>query len=168
MKSKHSHNSKDEGFKFPQGYFEGLEARAKSAAAFKEAIPDEEGFEVPEQYFAGFEVHLRKRMRGQTPVLHFLQTYRKYGYYAAAAVCLILISTLFTLDVRSTPVFSELKTSDIEWLLDSGMLEIPESYLMENPVMADISAINFSGNTIEPNALESYLLDELDIYDLTE
>ena len=167
MKEKHSDKGKDQGFRLPEDYFKTFESRAGHAARFKDAMPQNPGFGIPENYFEHFEERLHQNRIGKhSPALRG-KGYSKRYYYAAAAIGVFLISTLIG---KQDPGygFSQVETADVQWLLDTGVLDISESYLMENSRATDLADISITDDLLDPNSLEEYILDELDIYGLTE
>ncbi|THD67446.1 hypothetical protein E7Z59_07230 [Robertkochia marina] len=158
---------KEDGFRIPENYFEGLEEKLRDRAALQDHIPKQEGFLIPEGYFENFEAELRNKISpGPGKVRHL--SYLKRGLGVAATILgLFFLSTIF-LNTEGDFSFDQVSTSDIEWLMEQGALEVPEIFLMEQAENMNLNDITMYTEPIKTSTLEEYLLEEMDVYEVLD
>lgn len=158
---------KDEGFGIPENYFENLEEKLRDRAALDELMPAKEGYEVPERYFNNFETELRKKLSRDQGRVRYLNLAKKGLAIAASFLGVIFLSTLF-FNRNGDFSFDQVETADIEWLMEQGALEVPEIFLMEQAESINLNDISMNTDPINTQALEDYLLDEIDVYEVLD
>lgn len=158
---------KKDGFQTPENYFEGLEDTLRDRIALHDHMPEQEGFLIPDGYFENFETEVRNKISagpGKVRHLHYL----KRGLAVAASILgLLFLSTLF-FNTEGDFSFEQVTTSDIEWLMEQGVLEVPEIFLMEQAENMNLNDITMYTEPINTSILEEYLLDEMDVYEVLE
>lgn len=161
MNKKHN----KDGFRVPENYFGELEERLRDRTALEEIMPKGEGFAVPDRYFEQFESKLQNRLatdRGKIRYLHHAKTAMAV---AASITGVIFLSTLL---FNNTGEFSfdQVETTDIEWLMEQGSLEVPETFLVEQAASINLNELSMNTHLVNTKTLEDYLLDEIDVYEV--
>lgn len=161
-------NKNNDEFKVPEGYFENLEEQLMNHAALKKLLPKQEGFRVPENYLDDFKVNTTPEKDSPEKKPISLHPFRKYTFYAAAAATLLLLGTWMIKTRSNAFSFDQLEIADAEWLLHNGGIELSEGYLLENSSLPDLTSITITDTALDIQTLEEYILDEADIYELSE
>lgn len=137
--------SKKEGFKIPDRYFEGfsqdLQKRLKHPLGYPEAA--ESGFKVPDTYFERFESRMLKRLHAQPPKVRPLWNRSNFKWGIAIAATMALMLLLQTGKETSQPQFEDLARNEIEDYLeirysDLNTFELAESLPLEDLTMGDL------------------------------
>ncbi len=155
-------NKKIQSFKTPEKYFENLEERLLVKIS-EESFPKTAGHIVPEGYFDKIEeqvfntvIDLRK-----TKKVIPLFTKKHFGYAAAIAACLILGFSIFN---SSTPksTLDTIQLAAIDNYIEEGNLNMDLYDLTSFIDDADIKEVNFENKQLSDNAMESYILENVD------
>ena len=84
--------SKNDGFKTPEGYFEGLTDRILSKMEDESAdLPKSDGFQVPDGYFDSVNKEILSKLERPEPKVVKLYPYKKLLYTAASIAAVLLI-----------------------------------------------------------------------------
>ena len=84
--------SKNDGFKTPEGYFEGLTERILNKMEDEsDNLPKSEGFQVPEGYFDSVNKEILSKLERPEPKVVRLYPYKKLLYTAASIAAVLLI-----------------------------------------------------------------------------
>ncbi|AJR03471.1 hypothetical protein [Siansivirga zeaxanthinifaciens] len=164
MKDLKSYNIKHSGFKVPDNYFETLEDQLFSEIKLKNTI-DDAGFKIPENYLSNLENAIISKVKEEkTGKVITLFNRKKLIYISGVAAAVLLLFTL-TFNSKSNNwnnldfemVENYMITEDI---LDSYEIAslLPEEDLIES---------NFIQIDFNEENIENYLLNNLDIEDLT-
>ena len=115
---------KKEGFKVPDGYFEGLNQRLLNRLDKDDLdLPEDDGFAIPEGYFDGLHDKLSSRIGSpQENKVIKLNPWKKYYLVAASVAALIVIVIGFRLGQPEEFTFSDLANAELESYLDENDL----------------------------------------------
>ncbi|MBM1107611.1 hypothetical protein JQC67_15755 [Aurantibacter crassamenti] len=160
-------SNKNNGFKTPEGYFEGLTDKLLSKIAEEQSVlPKEAGFKAPEGYFDTLQQNILQKIDTAEPKVIQLNPYRKY-YFAAAAVAAVAL-VIFGINFNSTesPTFEGLADSDIENYFENNTMEL-SSYELAEVISFDELDIN---DILDNQLIDDHIIDYLDdnIDDLDE
>lgn len=156
MKRKLPYQSKS-GFRTPEDYFEGFEARIMGAVVQDNYLTDlknkKAGFIVPDAYFENLEIDVLARVETSNEGGKIISFFNTSKYYYAAAVAAVFIGIVSTL--LFNPVMDELSIDAIE-------LSALEDYI-------DEGNINLNYNEISAfMAEEGYSFDEFNTSGLSD
>lgn len=171
MKKDPSH--KDSGFRLPDDYFSDLEGRIRERMEETDrsgTLPAKDGFAVPEGYFKNLSDRIVEHAKTAEPTPGVIPLNRRLWKYAVAAAITVLFvsSTWMILNNNQSSTPESLSLSDIEWLLDQGVLEIPQQYLIEEANDKILNEITMADNILDEELLENYLTEESDLYEIIE
>ena len=161
--------SKNDGFKTPEGYFEGLTERLLEKMKDESAeIPKSDGFQVPEGYFDAVDKEILSKLDQPESRVVRLYPYKKLLYTAVsvAAVVLIFIGLQWQGDQSIT--FDDLANMELaEYFEDNttglSSYEIAEVFTVEDLEVTDILEEEWSEENIA-----DYLDDTLDDIDVID
>ncbi len=151
------------GFKVPENYFENFEDTLLSELKLKEASANS-SFKVPENYFETVDDKILNAIKNQKKVKVInLYTWKKIAYtIPIAASIVIMFSVLF--NKNNSVNINTIETASIENYILTEELEPNEmASLFTNE---DLSKINFTNNNLNPETLENYVLDNLEIEEI--
>ncbi len=157
--------SKEDGFKTPDGYFEGLAGRIMDRMEEQASeLPTEEGFQVPDGYFDKVGEKILSKQE-ETRVVR-LYPYKKWLYTAASIAAVILIVIGIQWQGEQNLTFNDIANIELEAYFDDytpGMssYELAEVLELEELEVSDI---------LEEDWNEENIVDYLDetIEDLDE
>ncbi|QBA64458.1 hypothetical protein [Muriicola soli] len=167
--------SKENSFKTPPGYFEGLSDQILKKIQEEDTgkLPKKEGFGVPENYFDQLEKDiLTKTVQKETPVIK-LKQYKSYFYAAAAIAAIFILVIGLEWNTTQTLNFDDLAEADITSYIESRDLELSNSEIAEVIPLANLEMDDFMESSVDSEQIMDYLedsindLDELNI-DLNE
>ena len=78
-------SNKNNGFKTPEDYFEGLKDKLLDLSEDDSLLPKEDGFVTPEGYFETLKEKITDKITPEETKVIQLNPYRKY-YFAAASI----------------------------------------------------------------------------------
>lgn len=137
--------SKKEGFKIPDRYFEGFSQDIQKRLTHPLGNPGaaESCFKVPDAYFDRFESRMLKRLHTQPPEVRPLWNRSKFKWGVAIAAGMALMLLLQTGKDTSQPQFEDLARNEIEDYLeirysDLNTFELAESLPLEDLTMGDL------------------------------
>jgi len=163
MKRNSLKNINKTGFKVPENYFEDFQEALLSELKLKESCANS-GFKVPENYFETLDNKILKAVKDQkeTKVIK-LFNWKKIAYATPiAATVIIMLGILF--NKNSSLSIDKIETASIENYILTEELEPNEmASLFSNE---DLSEINFTNNNLNPETLEDFVLDNLDIEEI--
>ncbi|MFH4964122.1 hypothetical protein V8G69_03890 [Gaetbulibacter sp. M235] len=163
MKKNSLKNINKTGFKVPENYFENFEYAFLSELKLKETSANS-GFKVPENYFETLDDKILNTIKDQKEVKVLkLFSWKKITYAAPiAASVIIMLGVMF--NKNSTLSIDKIETASIENYILTEELEPNEmASLFSNE---DLSEINFTNNNLNPETLENYVLDNLEIEEI--
>lgn len=154
-----------ENFKIPENYFETVEDDVFKKLNFK--FLQNKNNEIPENYFETFEDKVFVKLAKKQKVITLKNNVLKYTASIAIAASLTLIFILNTNNNTSKITFESLETSDIEQLVQSGLIDVNTITLssafpdfnidnsINNSIISDEDLLNYLGS----ENLESLLLE---------
>ncbi|MBT8322251.1 MAG: hypothetical protein KJO94_02125 [Eudoraea sp.] len=162
---------KKEGFKLPEGYFEGLTDRILERVAEDTSdLPEKEGFTVPEGYFDSLNERVRaKTFPGEDPKVVRLNPWKKYYFVAASIAALIVIVIGFRLSQAESYTFSDLANAELESYLNETDLGLTSYEIAEVLPIEELEVNDILDNALNEESIIDYLdenvedLDELNI-----
>ncbi|MGZ0017789.1 hypothetical protein [Yeosuana sp. AK3] len=162
MKHTSLNNINKTGFKVPKDYFENFEDLLLSELKLKEASTNH-GFKVPENYFENLETQILNTVHKKQPkVIHFI-AWRKIAYAAAAAAILLMMFNVIFTNNKNLNI-ENIETASIEnYILTEGLETSDVASLFTDEDLSEISSIK---THLNPETLENYVLDYLEIEDL--
>lgn len=149
---------KNNGFKVPEGYFEGFEESLENRL-FLEQLPKKTGFEVPEGYFSDFEPPIIKE--SNTPkVIVFMRPILRYA--VAASIIFALISSIFIMNWNDSSyenLYKNLSAQDASTWLENYQDDIRSSDILA--VYADDLNSNEAllQNNLHEDSIKNYLIE---------
>ena len=160
MKENRLPYDKTGGFKVPEDYFQGFEARMMSRIADEEKSFGDSPFKVPDNYFAQFSDNLFEKLENPPKRGKVIPLFnRKIWSYAAgvAAIAAIFFSSLIFND-NTELGFEDLEITAVE----SYLLESPD---MDNPGQSpfvDYKVTASANPNIDREALFEYLNENIE------
>ncbi len=162
---------KKEGFKLPEGYFEGLTDRIlEGIAEDTSKLPDKEGFAVPEGYFDSLDERVRKAISpDEDSKVVRLNPWKKYYFVAASIAALIIIVIGFQLSQTQEFTFSDLANAELENYLDETDLGLTSYEIAEVLPIEELDVNDILDTALNEENILDYLdenvedLDELNI-----
>lgn len=158
--------SKNDGFKTPEGYFEGLTDRILDKMKDETTdLPKSEGFKVPEGYFDSVNKEILSKLEQPEPKVVRLYPYKKLMYTAASIAAIIVIFIGLQWQGEQSVNFGDIANMELaEYFEDntSGLssYEIAEVFPVDDLEVSDILEDEWS----EENIVE-YLDDTIDDID---
>ncbi|MBT8204708.1 MAG: hypothetical protein KJO20_04975 [Eudoraea sp.] len=162
---------KKEGFKLPEGYFEGLTDRILERVAEDTSdLPQKEGFTVPEGYFDSLNERVRANTSsGEDPKVVRLNPWKKYYFVAASIAALIVIVIGFRLSQAENYTFSDLANAELESYLNETDLGLTSYEIAEVLPIEELEVNDILDTALNEESIIDYLdenvedLDELNI-----
>ncbi len=163
MKQNKLHNIKETGFKVPDDYFNSLEDRILSDIKLKK-ISSDSGFKLPEDYFNTLEDSITDKISTSTPT-KVIPLFRKRTviYMSSIAAAVIILFNLSIFENKLT--FDSLDFETVEnYIINENIGSYEIATLLSDE---DLIEENFIEYNVEERAMETYILDNLDIEDIT-
>lgn len=159
-------SSKNNGFKTPDGYFDGLNDKIMAKLSEESSVlPKDDGLVVPDNYFETFnEKVLSKVNQKETKVVQLIP-YRKY-YFAAASIAAVAL-VIFGLNWNSSsePTFESLAESDIESYFEDTELGLSSYEIAEVIPVDDLEISDILENQLNEDNVIEYLNDNIDDFE---
>lgn len=149
-------------FKLPESYFETFEERLFSKIS-EENFPKSAGFKAPEGYFESLETQVLKTIKTSEKPQKVISLFPKkyFGYAAAVASCLIVGFAIFNNKTSRTNL-DALQLAAIDTYIEEGNLNLDLYDLTSLINDEDINEVNFESKQLSDNALENYILENVD------
>lgn len=150
------------GFKTPENYFEDFDTQIFSKID-EENLPKSAGFKTPNGYFENFETNVLKEIETSEKTQKVIPLFPKkyFGYAAAIAACLIIGFSIFNNKTTLTNL-DALQLAAIDTYIEEGNLNMDLYDLTSFIDDEDINEINFEDKQFSDNALENYILENVD------
>ena len=150
------------GFKTPENYFEDFDTQIFSKID-EENLPKSAGFKTPNGYFENFETNVLKAIETSEKPQKVIPLFPKkyFGYAAAIAACLIIGFSIFNNKTTLTNL-DALQLAAIDTYIEEGNLNVDLYDLTSFIDDEDINEINFEDKQFSDNALENYILENVD------
>ncbi len=163
MKQNKLHNIKETGFKVPDDYFNSLEDRIISDIKLKK-ISGDSGFKLPEDYFNTLEDSITDKISTSTPT-KVIPLFRKRTviYMSSIAAAVLILFNLSIFENKLT--FDSLDFETVEnYIINENIGSYEIATLLSDD---DLIEENFIEYNVEERTMETYILDNLDIEDIT-
>ena len=162
---------KKEGFKVPEGYFEGLTDRILDRVKEKAPdLPKEEGFTLPEGYFDSLNERVQKRLSdSENPGVIRMNPWKKYYFVAASIAALVVIVIGIRMSRSDDFTFSDLASTELENYLNETDLGLTSYELAEVLPVEELEVNDILDAGLNEENIIDYLdenvedLDELNI-----
>jgi hypothetical protein len=163
MKKNSLNNISKTGFKVPENYFESFEDVLLSELKLKETSANS-GFKVPENYFETIDNKIFKAIETEKEVKVInLFSWKKIVYATSIAASMVILFNVL-LNKNKPLSIDSIETASIENYILTEELESNEmASLFTN---TDLSDINFINNNFNPETLENFVLDNLEIEEI--
>ena len=160
---------KKEGYRVPEGYFEGLNKRLQDSLD-QDALnlPKGDGFTVPEGYFDKLNDELSSRILSteQPKVIKF-KPWKKYYLVAASIAAIIIIVIGFRLGGSDDFTFSDLANAELESYFYDNDLELTSYEIAEVLPIDEIEVNDILDNELNEENIIDYLDENVeDLYEL--
>ncbi|MCE2611824.1 hypothetical protein LVD13_02490 [Flavobacteriaceae bacterium D16] len=160
---------KKEGFKVPDGYFEGLNKRLMDRLDQENLdLPGDDGFAVPEGYFDSLQDKLSSRIgASQENKVIRLNPWKKYYLVAASIAALVVIVIGFRLGQTEEFTFSDLASAELETYLEENDLGLTSYEIAEVLPIEEIEVNDILDNELNEENIIDYLDENVeDLYEL--
>ncbi len=160
---------KKEGFRVPDGYFEGLNKRLANRLDQDDVdLPKDSGFAVPEDYFDSLESNLSSRMEtGDKSRVIQLNPWKKYYFVAASIAALVIIVIGLRLGRTDDFTFSDLANTELESYFYDNDLELTSYEMAEVLGVEEIQVNDILDNALNEENTMDYLDENVeDLYEL--
>lgn len=154
---------KDTGFRVPDNYLKDFEYTLLSKLKLKETV-GKSGFKVPADYFESLDESIYSAIteKKQTKAIN-LFSWKKVVYTTAIAASLILMFTVFY-NKKESLTLDNIETASIEnYVLNEDIETTDMASLLTNVDLSDFNAMDINFN---PESLENYVLENLEIDDI--
>jgi cell division protein FtsL len=163
MKKNSLNNISKTGFKVPKNYFKEFENTLLSELKLKE-MSTNSGFKVPENYFETLDAKILKAIETEKEVKVInLFSWKKIAYVTSVAASLVIMFNVLFNNNKSLTIDS-IETASIENYILTEELESNEMASLFTST--DLSDINFISNNFNPETLENFVLDNLEIEEI--
>lgn len=160
---------KKEGFKVPDGYFEGLNQRLLNRLDQDNGdLPGDDGFAVPEGYFDSLQDKLSSKIESSedTKVIR-LNPWKKYYLVAASIAALVVIVIGLRLGQTEEFTFSDLANAELETYLEENDLGLTSYEIAEVLPIEEIEVNDILDNELNEENIIDYLDENVeDLYEL--
>ncbi|MEP2937273.1 MAG: hypothetical protein ABJM06_02685 [Gilvibacter sp.] len=168
MNLENEHN-KQQPFGVPSDYFEtfqdALDARL-AEERLREVVKGH-GFALPETYFKEFEFSSEEQLASNEVKVFSLFNTKTIATVAAIAACLVLVFTIFNNNPSNQEfALEDIETTTLDEYLDSDAITFTDSELTAYLNEETISLEATIEGDIANEALEDYILDNLDANDI--
>jgi len=160
---------KKEGFKVPDGYFEGLNKRLMDRLDEENlGLPENDGFAVPEGYFDSLQDKLSSHIgASQENKVIRLNPWKKYYLVAASIAALIVIIIGFRLGQPEEFTFGDLAYAELETYLEENDLGLTSYEIAEVLPIEEIEVNDILDNELNEENIIDYLDENVeDLYEL--
>ena len=161
--------SKNDGFKTPEGYFEGLTDRLLAKMKEESAeLPNSDGFQAPEGYFDSVNKEILSKLDQPEPKVVRLYPYKKLLYTAAsiAAVVLIFIGLQWQGDQSIT--FGDIANMELAEYFEDNTTGISSYELAEVFTVEDLEVSDILEDDWDEENIAEYLDDTIDDIDVID
>jgi len=158
--------SKEEGFKIPQGYFEGLSEEIMSKLdnpSFD--LPESDGFKAPEGYFdsLGKKV-LAKKPEGQTRVIR-LKPYKKLFFAAASVAAAVVLIFGWQWQTNRSLEFGDIASGELLAYFEDHSTGLTSYEIAEVVPIEDLELNDILERSLDDENIVDYLeatIDDID------
>lgn len=159
-------SNKNNGFKTPEGYFDGLTDKLMDKLSEDSSVlPKKEGFVVPENYFDALKESIDDKINREETKVVQLNPYRKYYFAVASIAAIALVIFGLNLNTKGAPPEWDITAADVEAYFEDNDLEL-SSYEIAEVIPVDELEINdILENQLNEENVIDYLNDNIDDFD---
>ncbi|WP_274475717.1 hypothetical protein [Mangrovimonas aestuarii] len=161
MKKNLPYNENNHGFMLPDNYFENLDEKLFLEAKLKSSVTDS-GLKVPNNYFENFEARLFSKIEAKKEQ-KVVPLFSKKIWYSAAAVAAIFLLFFGLKPFSKSATFGSINESALE----NYVFQIDWDDSQLNTLIKDDFEAVVLQQTLSDNSIENYILDNLDVDELT-
>jgi hypothetical protein len=162
MKKKHKNND----FKTPEGYFDGLADRLLPRLKGEKARrPEGGGFVTPDSYFENLNKEVLKKVIPSETRVVGLRPYRKYYFAAASIAAVLLLFFGWQWNNSEDLTFGDLASADIEYYLESTELELTPYEIGEVLAIDELEVNDILDDQLNEENIIDYLDKNVDDFD---
>lgn len=161
-------NSKNKGFKTPEGYFDNFEDRLLDRLSLndeKSSEPDfgkKPGFALPDGYMDSFEDRLFEALPTEVKETKVISLFSRKSLMYAASIAIIIFSSVFMFKsgVSEEEMLEGIELASLETYIDDGNLNL-DTYEIAALIGDDINDLDLPSNeNIDEDELLEYLSNE--------
>ena len=157
---------KNNGFKTPEGYFEGFTDRLLDKIREERTyVPGKDGFKVPEGYFDALSKKVADRTFGKKGNVVQLHPYRKYYFAAASIAAVALVILGIQWNKTDLPTFENLASTEIERYLEDSDLGLSSYEIAEAIPIETLEVNDILDEKLDEDNIIDYLEDHVDDFD---
>lgn len=158
--------SKDDGFKTPEGYFEGLSDQILDKLDKKSArIPPSGGFKVPEGYFDSLNEKILSKVEEKETKVVRLYPYKRLLYTAASIAAVILIVIGLQWQGEQNITFEDIANLELEAYFESNVTSVNTYELAEVLQVEELELDDILDTGLDEENIVDYLDDTIDDID---
>lgn len=160
---------KKEGFRVPDGYFEGLNKRLMDRIDEDVVdLPKDDGFAVPENYFDSLQDKLNSRIEAdEEPRVIQLKPWKKFYFVAASVAAIAIIVIGLRLGSADEFTFSDLANTELESYFYDNDVELTSYEMAEVLPVEEIEVNDILDNELNEENIIDYLDENVeDLYEL--
>ena len=157
---------KKDGFKTPEGYFEGFHERLRSQLETAPSnVPKESGFKVPEAYFDGLHKNIQEKLNQDEPKVVKLRAYRKYYFAAASIAALVMVLIALNWKTEKSVTFQDIASSDIDTYFENHEIGLSPFEIAEVLPLENLEINDLFENQIKEENIVDYLDENIDDFE---
>ncbi len=158
--------SKEDGFKVPEGYLEGLTDRILDRLKDESPdLPQKDGFEVPEGYFESLNKKVLGQVKGDDTKVIRLQPYRKWFFTAASVAAVVLIFFGLQWQAPQDVSWNDIASLELEEYVEDQAEAMSSYEIAEVLTIEDLEVDDFIDESWEEENIVEYLDDTIDDID---
>lgn len=158
--------NKENGFKTPEGYFDGLTDRIMDRIGKEsDARPEAEGFKVPDGYFDSLSDKILEKVAQPEPKVVKLYPYRKYLITAASIAAVVVIFIGLQWQGNQGLSFEDIANMELEEYLDQNASGISTYELAELMPIEEVELDDILESEWDEENIVDYLDDTIDDID---
>ena len=164
--------SKKDGFKTPEGYFDGLAERTLDRLKKEsDGLPEAEGFKVPDGYFDSLNDEIMAKVRQPETKVIKLTPGRKFLYAAASVAALLLIVIGLQWQDTQGITFDDIASMELEVYFENNTQDMSTYELAELLQADELEITDILDDDWDEENIVEYLgdtIDDLDELNLTD
>lgn len=159
-------SNKNNGFKTPEGYFEGLKGKLLDKLSKEDSLLSKgDGFIVPDDYFDTLKQKIADKITPEEVKVIRLNPYRKYYFAAASIAAVVLVIFGLNRNTSETPTFESLAESDIESYFENNDYDLSAYEIAEVIPIDELEINDILTNSFEEENVVDYLDENLDDFE---
>lgn len=159
-------SNKNNGFKTPENYFEGLTDRLLDKLSEENSVlPKDDGFVVPDGYFDSLNEKITNGLSGEETKVIPLKSYRNYYYAAASIAAVALVIFGLQWNTSETLTFESLAATDIENYFENNDYDLSAYEIAEVIPIAELEINDILTNRFEEDNIVDYLDDHIEDFE---